>query len=146
MPIGVGFFAAGLFPAGYGQPETLGQSPTSPLPDASTGGSLTGRYLDQKTHDYVMLADGRLQGMQTVAQLVLIAIEDIDLSTLTEKGPNFKQALSTIVANSLAYLVAQKLVRIKQITVSQPGKDQGIASVDWIDLTNGQPVQTIIGA
>src|ERR1019366_3551405 len=146
MPIGVGFFAAGLFAAGYGEPETLGQSPTSPLPDASTGAPQTCRYINPVTNDYVMLADGRLQGMTSVAQLVLIAIKDIDLSTLTEKGPNFKQAIASIVAGALAPLVAQKRVRIKQVVVLEPGKDQGLASVDGVDLTSGAPVQTTIGA
>lgn len=92
-----------------------------------------------------MLPDGRLQGMATVAQLVLIAIKNIDLSSLTEKGPNFQGVLKSLVAAALAELVAQKKIRIKQVTVLEPTSDSGFANVDWIDLTTGTPGQTQIG-
>lgn len=143
---GAGLFPAGLFPGGYGAPATVAATPASPLPDPSTGLSLTGRFINPQTNDFVMQADGRLQGMPTVAQLVLIAIKDIDLSPLSEKGKNFKQALASLVSGALSQLVAQKLVRIKQVTVLEPTKDSGFANVDWIDLTNGAPQQTPIGS
>lgn len=145
MPIGAGAFPAGAYGAGFGVFETAPATPTSPLPDPSTGLSLTGRFINQQTKDYVMQADGRLQGMPTVAQLVLIAIQDIDLSTLTEKGPNFKGVLAGLVGTALAPLIAQKLVRIKQVTVLEPTKDSGFAEVDWIDLTTMAIKQTAIG-
>ena len=95
--------------------------------------------------DYVFTADGRLEGMTTVQQLVLLAILDIDFSTLTEKGPNFQNVLAALVSTALAPLVRQKLVRIKQVIVLEPSQDAGLASVDWIDLTTGAPQQTPIG-
>ena len=145
MPLGAGLFGGGLAPAGYGLPDSVPPSPFSPLPDPSTGVSQTGRYIDQRTGDYVMLADGRLQGMGTAAQDVLIAIRNIDLSSLTEKGPNFQGVLSNLVAGALAPLVLQKLIRIKQVVVFEPTQDSGFASVDWFDLTTGQSATTAIG-
>jgi|SRR6185312_13570183 len=146
MPIGAGNFAAGSYPAGFGVPETSPNGPAAPLPSAATGAALPGRFIDQTTKDYVMLGDGRLRGMPSVAQLVLLAIEGIDLSRLTEKGPNFKGVLSSLVTTALAPLVAQKLVRVRQVTVLEPTRDAGFAQVDWVDLTTGAPVQTTIGA
>jgi hypothetical protein len=146
MPIGVGLFPAGLFPAGFGVPETAAPSPNSPLPDPSTGISHTGRFINQQTKDYVVQSDGRLQGMPTVAQLVLIAVQNIDFSPLREKGPHFAASLKALIAAALAPLVAAKQVRVRQIVVLEPNQDAGLASVDWIDLTNGAPQQTVIGA
>ena len=145
MPVGAGLYGAGTAPAGYGIPDQAPFSPTSPLIDPATGLSQTGRLIDQQTKDYVFTADGRLQGMPTVRQLVLLAITDIDLSTLTEKGPNFAATLTTLVQNALASLITRKLVLLKQVTVLQPSSDSGIAVANWVDLTNGEPVETPIG-
>jgi hypothetical protein len=120
------------------------------LPDPQHGGqSATGRLLNQQTGDYVMQADGRLQGMSTVNQLVLLAIRNtIDLSALTEKGPNFAQALTALVQVALAPLIAQKLVGLQSVQVLDGSKvlglnpSAGIAVVNWVDLTTGQPQAT----
>jgi hypothetical protein len=83
--------------------------------------------------------------MPTVEQLVLLAITRIDLSRITEKGANFKKFLASLVQAALADLITRKLVQIKTITVLEPNPDAGLAVVNWIDLTTGQPVPTTIG-
>jgi hypothetical protein len=145
MGIGAGLYPAGLFPAGYGQPATAPFSPTAPLPDPMTGLSRTGRLVNQTTGDYVMQADGRLQGMPTVEQLVLLAILRIDTSDLQEKTPNFRNVLSGRVENALASLIQAKQVQIRQLVVLSPNQDAALALLDWVDLTTGAPVQTPIG-
>lgn len=145
MPVGAGLFPAGRFPAGFGQPETAPPPPTAALPDTSTGLSLTGRFINQQTKDYVFLPDGRLQGMQTVQQLVLLAINNIDLSTILEKGPNFQRNLASRVQAALSDLISRGLVQLLQVVVTQPGPDSGLATAYWRDLTTGKDDQTPIG-
>jgi hypothetical protein len=145
MPIGAGLFPAGSFPGGFGIPEAGPFSQFAPLPDPTTGLSQTGRFINQKTGDYVFTADGRLQGMPTVEQLVLLAITRIDLSRITEKGPGFKKFFASLVQAALADLIGRKLVQIKSIDVLEPNPDAGLAVLNWIDLTTGQPVPTTIG-
>jgi hypothetical protein len=145
MPIGAGLYPAGLGLAGYGTPAQAPFSLNAPLPDPTTGLSLTGRLINQKTGDYVMQADGRLQGMPTVEQLVLLAIENIDTSDIQEKTPNLRAMLADRVEKSLAPLIRAKQVLIRQIVVVEPNQDAVVALLDWVDLTTGAPVQTPIG-
>jgi hypothetical protein len=142
MPTGAGLFPAGLSPAGFGLPETAAPSPIAPLPDLTTGLPQPGRLLvtqqakgEPNTIDYQFGADGRLQGMSAVQQLVMLAIFNIDLSTLTEKGPNFPAKLQALVAAAIAPLVALKLVGVRSITINEPSSDAGMATLSWVDLT-----------
>jgi hypothetical protein len=144
MPIGAGLFPAGLFPAGFGQPEQAGPPATALLPDPSTGQTQTGRLINQQTGDYVFTADGRLEGMATVSQLVLLAIKNIDLSQIQQKGPGFERALAARVQAAVADLVTRGLVQIisvVQAATSNP--DAGIAVLTWRDLTQGQASDVI---
>jgi len=145
MP-GIGSVPIGSIGIGYAPLTTLAATPSSPLPDPRTGLSQTGRLINPLTKDYVMQSDGRLQGMPTVNQLVLIAVFNLDFSSLTEKGPNFANALRAIIQNGMAYLVTQKLVAIRQIVIQQPNADAGLALMNWTDLTTGQNQQTPVGA
>lgn len=146
MPIGAGGCPAGSSPAGYGVIDTATAPNLVPLPDPRTGLSQGGRNIDQATKDYTFTSDGRLQGMPNVNQLVLIAIQNADFSTITEKGPNFAQQLRDVVQNALADLITRNLVKLTTVTVldRQPGMnpDAGVAIAYWIDLTTGQPQQT----
>lgn len=153
MPLGSGRAPAGAHPAGYGVPDVAPVPNLTPLPDYRTGLSDGGRYIVQavpgaaKGGDYAFTLDGRLVGMPNVYQLVLLAIDNLDFSALVEKGPNYKQQVSTILQNALANVVAQKLVQITSIVLTVGGPnvnpDATIATVYWRDLTtgqNGQPV------
>lgn len=142
MPVGAGGCPAGASPAGYGVIDTAPAPNLTPLPDPTTGLSQGGRNIDPSTGDYTWSADGRLQGMPNVEQLVLLAIENADFSTLTEKGPSYVQQVKTIIENALAYVVVQKLVLITNIAVlsnlPNTNPDAAIALVYWIDLTTGE--------
>ena len=142
MPVGAGLCPAGTVPAGYGVIDTAPAPILIPLPDYRTGLSDGGRFISQTTGDYVFTADGRLQGMPNVYQLVLLAIANCDFSSVTEKGPNYKAGVTSSILTALAYLTTQKLIQVKRITVidrlPNMNPDATIALVDWIDMTSGQ--------
>jgi hypothetical protein len=147
MPVGAGFTPAGFSPAGYGTIDVAPAPALVPLPDYRTGLSDSGRYINQKTGDYAWTADGRLQGMPTVNQLVLLAIRNnVDLSTLQVKGPNFNATLTAIVQDALSDLITRKLVLLVSVVIAPSGlginPDAGIAVASWLDLTTGSPQQT----
>lgn len=148
MPVGAGRCRASAVPAGYGAIDVAPAPVLVPVPDPQTGLPQTGRFVDQTTGDYTFTVDGRVQGMPTVYQLVLLAIERADVSSLTEKGSNYKQQVATILQNALSALVVAKQVEIKRVVVIDrlPGTnpDATVAVVFWKDLTtgvDGQPVK-----
>jgi hypothetical protein len=149
MGFGAGLAPAGTSLAGYGTLDTAPAPNLVPLPDPVTGLPLTGRLISQPSKDYSFTADGRLQGMPTVRQLVLIAITDVDFSAITEKGPNYTQQVSAQVQAALSVLIAQKQVRIVSIQVNDGAAiaggnpDSGVGIVNWQDLTSTTPQAVI---
>ena len=154
MPVGAGLCPAGTSCAGYGVIDVAPAPNFTPLPDPKTGLAQTGRYLNApntqtgKGMDYSFSPDGRVQGMPSVYQMVLIAIENADFTQVQEKGPNYKTQLRTIVQNAVAYLVTSKQLQVKSIVVlaNTPGQnpDSAIAILNWFDVTtgqNGEPVR-----
>jgi hypothetical protein len=144
MGTGAGTSPAGSSVAGVGVIDSAPQPGVVPLPDQFTGLSQTGRFIDQQTGDYIFTTDGRVVGMQTVPQLVLIALQDVDLSRIQQKGPNFSQFLASVVQDALGDLIAQRLVLLLGVTVLEPNPDAGVALVSWKDLTTGEVVPTKI--
>lgn len=143
MPVGAGLAPAGTSLAGFG---TVDQAPAPilvPLPDYRTGLPDTGRFINQQTGDYEFTADGRLQGMPTVYQLVLLAIERADFSTLQERGPNYVGVVQGIIQAALSYLVTSRQVSILRIDVPPVAPDAVIAVLYWIDLTTGEAGQPV---
>jgi hypothetical protein len=154
VPLGAGHAPAGTCPAGYGVIDVAPAPNLTALPDPKTGLSQTGRYLNApnaqtgKGMDYSFSADGRVQGMPTVYQMVLIAIENANFTQVQEKGPQWKTQLRTIVQNAVAYLVTSKQLQVKSIVVIDgmvgQNPDGAIAILNWFDVTmgqNGEPVR-----
>lgn len=139
MPVGTGLSPAGTSQAGFGVVDAGPVPGVVPLPDARTGLPQSGRFLNQQTGDYVFTNDGRVVGMPTVPQLVLLALlNNVDLSRVQEKGPNFRQFLASVVQDALGDLIAQGLVLLTGVQVLEPNPDAGLALVSWLDLTTGQ--------
>ena len=139
MPVGAGLSPAGFVPAGYGQVDTALAPNQVPLPDPKTGLSDGGRLINPRTGDYEFTTDGRLVGMPNVQQLVLLAVANIDLSSLAERPPGFLNKLTNLVATAFAPLVQQKLVRLVNVVLPPVGNPDGaLAIANWIDLTTGQ--------
>lgn len=149
MPLGAGACPAGAVPAGYGQIDVAPAPVLVPLPDVRTGLPDGGRNISLSgtpgtlggAGDYTFTADGRLQGMPNVNQLVLLAVENVDLSSITEKGPQFANQVRALVQASMFYVVTAKLARIDSIVVldRQPNQnpDGVVAILNWTDLTTG---------
>lgn len=156
MPLGAGLCPAGVAPAGYGVPDTVGPPNAVTLPHPKTGQPMGGRAINASTGDYVFMSDGRIQGMSNVQQLVLLAIRTllgtsvatdlgIDLTGLQEKGPDFQRKLSTVIAKAFKPLVDQKFVRLDRVSVlSTPNPDGAFAAIEWFDLTTLTPQTTTL--
>lgn len=158
MPLGAGACPAGSSSAGYGVPDSAPAPITTMLPDPTTGQSLTGRAIDPTTKSYIFTPDGRIQGLQTVPQLVQLALTTTlgssCLSTLgqtflaiKEKGDNYQQQVSNAITQALSALVNAKQVQVIAISVQQPpsNPDGAIAQVSWVDLTTGLESTTSVG-
>jgi len=145
MPTGAGLSPAGTSVAGVGVLDSGPQPGVVPLPDPKSGAPQTGRFINQLTGDYEFTADGRVQGMSTVPQLVVIALQDIDLSAIQEKGPNFKQHLASVIQDALGSLIAQGYLVLGPVTVLEPNPDAGLAVFEWYDqLAGGKRQETTL--
>lgn len=151
MPIGAGACPAGSAAAGYGVPDSAAVPNNATLPDVRSGLPQTGRAIDPITKSYYFTADGRLQGVATVPQLVQLALSTIRGSSVVpglgqtfmqiqEKGANFAQVVTAAITTALADLTTRKLVQIVSVDVQQPpsNPDAGIAILKWIDTTSSK--------
>jgi hypothetical protein len=158
MPIGAGFAPAGTSSAGYGVPDAATVPNNSVLPDLRTGLPQTGRFINPATGDYVFTADGRLLGMDTVPQLVLLAMMTTlgssaiptlgqTYTQIQEKSRDFQQQMATAITSALADLIKRKFVKVNSITVQQPpsNPDAGMVLFQWTDLTTGLSYKNTVG-
>ena len=149
MSKGAGFCPAGFAPAGFGTPTVAAINIQSPLPDAFTGQPLTGRYIDYTVGDYVFSPDGRIAGMATVQQLVLLALLDGNiLSGLDRKFPNYQRTVANRVQTALSPIIVKGWCQLLGVTITDPSNnpDATAVYVKWKDLTltapNAQPQLT----
>jgi hypothetical protein len=158
MPTGAGYAPAGTSSAGYGVPDSAAVPNNAILPAILTGLPQTGRSINPQTGDYVFTTDGRLMGMDTVPQLVILALTTTlgssvlptlgqAFTLIREQGPNFSQQLTATVNAALADLVRRKFVAVKSVTVQQPpsNPDAGTCLVKWTDLTTGLSYTNTVG-
>jgi hypothetical protein len=158
MPIGAGYAPAGTSSAGYGVPDAAAVPNNAILPAILTGLPQTGRYINPQTGDYVFTSDGRLMGMDTVPQLVLLALTTTlgssalpalgeTFTLIREQGPNFGQQLTATVNAALADLVRRKFVKVNSVTTQQSpsNPDAGTVLVKWSDLTTGLSYTNTVG-
>lgn len=159
MTIGAGAAPGGIAPGGYGVPDAATSPINAPLPLPQNGLPQSGRAIDPTTRDYIMGSDGRLQGVDTVTQLVQLAITTTlgssamptlgqSFAQVKEIGPGFIQQVTAKVASALAPLVNQGLVELVnvQVTQSQQNRDAGIVQFAWRDLTTNIQYLTPIGS
>ena len=150
MPIGAGLAPAGTSIAGYGTPDTAAVPNGATLPDIVTGLPRGGRYINPQTGSYQFTADGRLQGMANVNQLVQLAITTNrgsavlqtlgqSFTSVQEQQGDFQRQCATAVAVALSDLVRLKLVALLGVTVQPAPGNSDAAEVffQWKDLTEG---------
>lgn len=158
MPLGTGVSPAGAAAAGYGVPDAASVPNNAILPAAITGFPQTGRYLNPQTGDYQFTSDGRLMGMDTVPQLVTIALKTIrgssaiptlgqTFSQIQEKGPSFLAQMTAACNMALADLVKRNMVQIKRVfTQEYPSNpDAGVVWLKWTDLTTDLEHSNTVG-
>jgi hypothetical protein len=142
MPKGAGFCSAGTSPAGFGLPDVAAVNVPSPLPDGLTGAPLTGRFINYTVGDYVFSSDGRINGMSTVQQLVLLALLDGNiLSGLDRKLPNYQRTIANRVQTALNPIILKGWCQLIAVTITDPSNnpDATAAYVKWKDLTLPAP-------
>jgi hypothetical protein len=137
--VGAGFQKAGFSPAGIGSPSPAAVNQTVPLPDPLTGLGQTCRLINYQTGDYSFTADGRVQGMSSVQQLVLLALMDSNLFRgIEDKGNGFQRKLAAAVQNQLASFIRQGWVQLMSVdfaNASAGSPDAAGVLVRWRDLT-----------
>jgi hypothetical protein len=155
MPTGAGFAPAGTSGAGYGVPDKATVPNNALLPDVRTGLPQTGRNIDPVTKSYTYTADGRIQGVGTVRQLVQLALITIrgsaviadlgqEFGQIQEKGPNYIQQVTAAANRALASLVRAKMVQVVSVVVRDlvSNPDAGTCELKWRDLTTNTFVTT----
>jgi len=158
MPLGFGYAPIGTSPSGYGVTDSANSPLNAILPDVSTGLTQTGRVLNLGIGDYAFTADGRVQGMGTVPQLVQLALTTVFASSavptlgqrytrVSEQGPNIVQQLTAEVTRALSDVITRNWVSLLSVVVQPiPANPDGQKIlVKWKDLTTGKTYTTPVG-
>lgn len=147
--LGAGFAPAGTSPAGIGAPSTASAPAGSVFRDPYTGAIRTGRRIDPRTRQYVFDSNGRIEGIDTVPQLVQMAMSTEkgssamvslghELKKVTEITDNFDRRIRDTIDGALDALVKQVMVRIDSVDVERIGTSGAYIHVRWTDRTTGQ--------
>jgi hypothetical protein len=143
VTLGAGFAKAGTSPAGFGAPSVAPVNQTTPFPDPLTGLGQTGALINYQTGDYVYTADGRVAGMSSVPQLVLIALMNGNIfAGLLDKTPDYPRQVATRVQTALSSFIRQGWVALVSVDVVEAGSgspDAAGVNVRWRDLTAPAP-------
>jgi hypothetical protein len=152
---GFGFQAAGLTPAGYGEPGAVPSPLGTSLRDELTGRPLDARKIDQRTGRYERGPDGRYVGMSSKRQMVLLAFRTT-LGTAADKGmgntirqldrigDNFRGDLLARLRLALQRQIDANLLTIDDLTQFKAGPRDGLrpgqvyARLRWTDIETGQ--------
>ena len=142
MSKGCGFCPCGTAPAGWGTPDLGLVNVPSPLPDPLTKVPLTGRFIDYTTGDYEFSADGRIAGMSTVQQLVLLALLNGNIfAGIAVKLPNYQRTIANRVQTALNPIIQKGWLELVTVSVVDPdtSPDASGILVKWRDLTLTAP-------
>ncbi len=159
---GAGIQSAGTSSAGIGAPDE-GNPQDGVVFTGLDGTSNGSRYIDQRTRDYVIDANGRAQGMPNVPHLVQMAITmernssairglGQELKSLDRITPNFERRVLGVLTQALQHLIDAKLVEVigfSSFKSSQTDKGlrpgQVYGRLLWRDLsTKGEPKELIL--
>ncbi len=159
---GAGIQPAGTSSAGIGAPIE-GNPQDGVVFEGLDGTSNGSRYIDQRTRDFVMNADGRAQGMPNAAHLVQVAITtELNSSAMTGLGqelkkldritPNFQKRVLSVLTQALQHLINAKIIEVVgfvdyKSSQTDPGLSPGrvYGRLLWRDLTTrGEPRETIV--
>lgn len=140
----------GIYSAGFG---AFGLGTPADPPDPPTG-SAGSRWINPATRDYENDgATGQLKQMPGVRQQVLLAIMTVKGSATTaprfgvklpgKMGTSFEAECKAATRSALAHLTSgdTPAIRINFIDVERGRASRARITVDWTDITTGEPDQ-----
>ena len=136
---GLGLFPVGSTPFGAGTPVEATAPPTA-IPELAN-------FLDPRTGDYVVQADGSYQRMPVVRHRVLMLVKtelgsaapepDIGLRLPQKMDQSFEQRARQAVTRALAPISSEDM-HIDGIPVERSGMGRADITIEFTDLTTGE--------
>lgn len=140
----------GIYSAGFG---AFGLSTPLVAPDPPSG-SAGSRWINPASGDYELDGQtGQLKQMPGTRQRVLLAIMTIKgtaspvsrfgITLPTKMGTTFENECKVATRDALAHLTSgdNPVIRINSITVERGKSSRARITVDWTDITTGEPDQ-----
>ena len=128
------------------------------LIDPNTGTIRNSRLINSVTNDYVMGANGHLEGMSGIQQAVYLAIVTRlgstaqynlgqNLSSIRVIGSNTTTQIQNSIVAALNSLIINKQILVQNISVqiSPTVATAALVTVNWIDLSTNNAQVTILG-
>lgn len=145
----------GSSPYGIGTPAVADALGGSTLRDASTGEQLGSRKIDPATGDYVLDENGRILGMSSITQLVLLAVSTTkgsaamrqlgqELRKIDRITSNLPRRVDNTLRAAVQHIVNRGLIEVvgTEVEVVRPGVV--LARMRWRDLSSGKTNEAII--
>jgi hypothetical protein len=148
VPTGFGFSPLGSSVYGFGSVDTASAPASSFYIDPGTGQPADTRLLDSRLRSYRFDANGSMLGMRSVYQLVQLAVQTVQGSSILQNFGNASNKIQTIdqttqrrledaYRNALAPLVTNKQIAINSVTINQFKTDGVLGLLQFTDLTTG---------
>jgi len=153
---GAGTQPAGTTSAGYGEPSTATEVGGAFLRDTKTGKSLGARKVDPHTRNYVMDANGRILGVNSVRAAVQLSlhtergsavVQDMGhrLREIERITPSTERQILAALTAAVQPLIAQGLIEVVGFKNFRAGDDKNgmrrgavYGRFLWRDLTTDQ--------
>jgi phage gp46-like protein len=155
--LGMGFCGLGLSLFGYGTPAMAVPFMGRTLEKTVNGASGDARQIDPYSRDYVMDANGLLQGQSAIAQQVFLAIVTTlgtsvnpslgnNLGNIKTWNPNTIQSqVTSYVQQALSNLIKSGAISLVNVVASlNPNGVCTNVQINWINNMNKQINQTTI--
>ena len=141
---GIGVSPIGAAPFGYGSPATIENKTGLPLQTSQGQGGA--RKINPRTKDYVMGANGRLEGQDAIEARVYLAIATVrnsssvldfgqDFTSVQLATQNVNAKLNDLVSQALNDLIADSSITLNgvdvQIVENNSGSRQALINISW---------------
>lgn len=152
---GFGDQPAGGSPYGLGTPSVQADLGGKALRVANSNKQTGSRYFDPQKKDYVIGDDGRIEGMDDVQQLVVLAVtttlgssSDSDLGqtlrSIDRITSNIEKRVESTLTQAVSRLVADGLIQVLgvRVTIVRPGVVH--VRFQWRNLLSGLDNETFV--
>lgn len=159
---GSGIQRAGRTPAGFGTSTAANVFEGGFLRDEVTNATLGARLINPKTKAFVLDSNGRLLGMKSVRQAVLIAIHTVRnssavrdlgnrLTSIKRIGASFEKQVLDVLTEALRPLITAGLVEVVGFSQFRAGDGSNgmlpgavFGRLKWRDLTTKQTFDEVV--